>query len=193
MTEKSSSALRSTEESEREEQGDSPIPNTPPKLEQTSSERNFSLDERDFVKVAEAFGLSDFDAAVGLLEGLMKVLQPTGSRVIVANRLLAMLHEIKPRDPIESMMVTQIMAANYAAMTMARRITDSESTVLETEVATNLTTKLQRTLVALVEALHRYRSGGQQRVVVEHVHVNEGGQAVVGTIQRKGGGGEHAK
>ena len=56
----------------------------------------------------------------------------------------------------------------------------SDDSILETEVAVNLACKLQRTLVALVEALHRYRSGGQQKVVVEHVHVNEGGQAIVG-------------
>ena len=33
-----------------------------------------------------------------------------------------------------------------------------------------------------VEALHRYRGKGQQKVTVEHVHVNAGGQAIVGTV-----------
>ena len=188
MTKKSNSALRSTEESEHEEQSASPIPNTPPRLEQTSSERNYSLDERDFIKVAEAFGLRDFDAAIGLLEGVAKVFRPQGLNVDTANRLLAILHDTGPRDPIEGMIVTQMIAVNHAAMTMARRITDSENSVLETEVATNLATKLQRTFVALVEALHRYRSAGKQTVVVEHVHVHKGGQAVVGNVHSKGGG-----
>ena len=190
MVKTSNSALRSTEESEHEEKGGSPIPNTPPKLEQTSSERNFSLDERDFVKVAEAFGLSDFDAAIGLLEGVAKVFRPQGLNADTANRLLAILHDIEPRDPIEGMVATQIIAVNHAAMIMTRRIVTSDDSFLQTELAVNLACKLQRTLVALVEAQHRYRSGGQQRVVVEHVHVNEGGQAIVGTIQRKGGGGD---
>ncbi len=90
------------------------------------------------------------------------------------------------------MIATQMLGVNHAAMLMTRRIVTSDDSIVQTEVAVNLACKLQRTLVALVEALHRYRSGGQQRVVVEHVHVNEGGQAVVGTIQSKGGGGEHA-
>lgn len=192
MAKKSNSAIGSTEESEREEQGNSPIPNTPPKLEQTADEKSFCLDKRDFGKFAEVFGLTDHDAAVGLLEDLMKVLQPTGSSVMVANRILAMVHGIKPRDPIESMLVTQMVAVNHAAMTMTRRIVAADCSILETESATNLATKLQRTLVALVEALHRYRRAGKQTVVVEHVHVHKGGQAVVGNIQSKGGG-EHAK
>ncbi len=193
VTKKSSSALRTTEESEHEEQGDSPIPNTPPKLEQTADEKSFCLDKCDFVKFAEAFGLSDHDAAVGFLEGVAKVIRPQGLNVDTANRLLAILHDISPRDPIEGMIATQMIAVNHAAMIMTQRVVTSDDSFLQAELAVNLACKLQRTLVALVEALHRYRSGGQQRVVVEHVHVNEGGQAVVGTIQSKGGGGEHAK
>jgi hypothetical protein len=35
-----------------------------------------------------------------------------------------------------------------------------------------------------LEALRRYRNGGQQKVIVEHVTVNQGGQAIVGTVQQ---------
>ncbi len=34
-----------------------------------------------------------------------------------------------------------------------------------------------------VEALRRWRGGGQQHVHVERVHVSDGGQAVIGNIQ----------
>jgi hypothetical protein len=40
--------------------------------------------------------------------------------------------------------------------------------------------KLSRTYATLVEALNRHRGKGQQKVTVEHVHVHEGGQAIVG-------------
>ena len=36
----------------------------------------------------------------------------------------------------------------------------------------------------LVEVLRRLRNGGQQFVRVEHVHVNDGGQAVIGNAQK---------
>ncbi|MBO0332611.1 hypothetical protein J0X12_03235 [Sneathiella sp. CAU 1612] len=41
-----------------------------------------------------------------------------------------------------------------------------------------------------MEALNKHRGKGQQKMTVEHVHVNEGGQAIIGTVE---GGGENAK
>jgi hypothetical protein len=38
----------------------------------------------------------------------------------------------------------------------------------------------------LPEALRRLRNGGSQFVRVEHVHVNEGGQAVIGNVSSSG-------
>ena len=40
-----------------------------------------------------------------------------------------------------------------------------------------------------MEALKRYRTGGEQKVTVQHVTVNEGGQAVVGNVSQTPGGG----
>jgi hypothetical protein len=50
--------------------------------------------------------------------------------------------------------------------------------------------KLSRTHAALLEALNRHRGKGQQKVTVEHVHVHEGGQAIVGNVE---GGGMRTK
>jgi hypothetical protein len=47
--------------------------------------------------------------------------------------------------------------------------------------------KLSRTFAGQVEALKRYRTGGQQKVTVEHVTVNQGGQAIVGSVTVGGG------
>jgi hypothetical protein len=38
-----------------------------------------------------------------------------------------------------------------------------------------------------LEALQRYRGKGQQKVTVEHVHVNAGGRAIVGTVHTPAG------
>ncbi len=40
-----------------------------------------------------------------------------------------------------------------------------------------------RAFATLLDGLKRYRHGGEQRVVVQHVNVNDGGQAIVGTIE----------
>ena len=47
-----------------------------------------------------------------------------------------------------------------------------------------------RTFTAQLDSLNKHRGKGQQKVTVEHVHVNEGGQAVVGNINQGGGGNE---
>src|SRR5215470_17224900 len=48
--------------------------------------------------------------------------------------------------------------------------------------------KLSRSCAVLLEALNRHRGKGQQKVTVEHVTVNAGGQAIVGSVQAPGGG-----
>ena len=41
-----------------------------------------------------------------------------------------------------------------------------------------------RAYATQVEILRRLRNGGQQFVRVEHVHVNDGGQAVIGNVKK---------
>ena len=47
--------------------------------------------------------------------------------------------------------------------------------------------KLARTFAAQVEALKRYRSAGEQTIKVQHVTVNDGGQAIVGNVSQGAG------
>ena len=42
--------------------------------------------------------------------------------------------------------------------------------------------KLARTFAMQVEPLKRYRTGGEQKVTVQHVSVGDGGQAIVGNV-----------
>jgi hypothetical protein len=44
--------------------------------------------------------------------------------------------------------------------------------------------RLMRTYATQVEVLRRLRNGGQQFVRVEHVHVNDGGQAMIGNVKK---------
>jgi hypothetical protein len=46
------------------------------------------------------------------------------------------------------------------------------------------TARLMRAYAMQVEVLRRLRGGGQQLVCVEHVHVNDGGQALIGNVQK---------
>ena len=80
------------------------------------------------------------------------------------------------------MLATQMVATQLAALAALRRIKGSEN-VAQQDSNGNLAVKLLRTFTAQVEALQRYRGKGHQKVTVEHVNVNAGGQAIVGTVQ----------
>ena len=47
-------------------------------------------------------------------------------------------------------------------------------------------TKLARAYVAQMEALRKHRNGGKQTVTVQHVNVQDGGQAIVGNVGDRG-------
>jgi len=46
------------------------------------------------------------------------------------------------------------------------------------------TNRLARNFTAQAEALRKHRNGGKSKITVEHVTVNEGGQAIVGQVQK---------
>ena len=85
------------------------------------------------------------------------------------------------------MLAAQMGAVHVATMTAARRLNNSEY-VSQQDSAANGLNKLARTFATQVEALKRYRTGGEQKVTGEHVTVNEGGQAIVGNVQQGGRG-----
>ena len=114
-----------------------------------------------------------------------------GSKVDEANSnfLLSVVRAVQPRDELETMLAVQMGAVHAATMMMARRLNHVE-TIPQQDAADRALNKLARTYAMQMEALKRYRTGGQQRVIVEHVTVNAGGQAIVGAVAAGGGGAE---
>jgi hypothetical protein len=101
---------------------------------------------------------------------------------------LAGLIGIKPRDELEGMIAAQLVACHNASMECYRRAMLREQTFDGRHENLNQANKLSRTYSTLLETLNRHRGKGQQQVRVEHVHVHEGGQAIVGNVETKGGG-----
>jgi hypothetical protein len=48
--------------------------------------------------------------------------------------------------------------------------------------------KLARRFASQLEALKRYRTGGEQKITVQHVSVNDNAQAIVGNVSAGGEG-----
>src|SRR5215213_10755978 len=100
---------------------------------------------------------------------------------------VAGLAGIAPKDELEGMLGAQLIAAHSAAMECYRRAMIPEQPFEGWREALTQANKLSRTYAALLEALNRHRGKGHQKVTVEHVHVHQGGQAIVGAVEAGGG------
>ena len=96
---------------------------------------------------------------------------------------------IQPTGELEGMIAAQLIACHNAAMECYRRAMNSQLPARDYHL--NQANKLSRTYVTLLDSLNKHRGKGQQKVTVEHVHVHQGGQAIVGHVENQGGGVTH--
>jgi hypothetical protein len=86
------------------------------------------------------------------------------------------------------MAASQMVSLHIATMECLKRAQISGQTFDGRDMNLRHAARFTRAFTAQVEALSRYRGKGQQKVVVEHVHVHSGGQAIVGNVAPNAGG-----
>lgn len=164
-------------------------------LQQAYNERrpSFATDDVGVVQVhmpdgdtlTRLMNTETHQAASGLMCAALNALGRNGENY--RDLMAAMLAELKPRDPVESMLITQMIATHVAMTSLGQRMIDA--TVRESrESAERSMTRLSRTYLAQMDALKKHRAKAQQVVRVERVTVNEGGQAIVGAVTHGGEG-----
>jgi hypothetical protein len=138
--------------------------------------------EIKYASTMKALGAADIDFLIGLLGQIANAgsqgrkLDPMGTDFTIS-----VIKGIQPRDQIEAMLASQMAAVHMASMTLARRLAHVED-IRQQDSAERAFTRLTRTFAAQMEALKRYRTGGEQKVTVQHVTVSDGGQAIVGNV-----------
>ncbi len=138
----------------------------------------------------EMAGTKDADLMCYLVGQAADAIQRTEKpQADILNKAVAALAGIGPRDELEGMLAVQMIAVHHLAMECMKRARRSQP-IEGMNYHINCATKLLRTFTAQVETLNRYRGKGQQKVTVEHVHINKGGQAIVGAVNQMGGGGD---
>jgi hypothetical protein len=133
------------------------------------------------IALMRALGTTDFDFYSGLISQLLNASKEKEVSEGGTNFMLSVIKGIEPRDQIEAMLAAQMAAVHMASMTFARRLAHVDN-IPQQDSASNAFNKLARTFASQVEALKRYRSGGEQKMTVQHVHVAEGRQAIVGDV-----------
>jgi len=107
----------------------------------------------------------------------------------------AAINNISPQDAVEAMLASQLTAVHLASvecMSHASCAIDN----LENRIAyLNTASKLSRTFAELTKALHHHRGKGNSQqtinVIHQHIHIDDGGQAIVGgNVTSQGRGAE---
>lgn len=133
----------------------------------------------------EALGTRSVQFLNDTLDNIMRVMSPTRNVTEQQyNAALAILAAIEPENELEATLASQMVVANDCAMRSMRLMVAAEWPEHH-KMHADLANKFMRTFTGQLEALAKLRRGGEQ--IVKHVHVYEGGQAVVaGTINQGG-------
>jgi hypothetical protein len=100
------------------------------------------------------------------------------------NSALAMIEAASPRDELEGALAVQMACTHAAAMAVLAKLDSGFGTERQIAAFGSTAARLMKTFAMQMEVLRRLRNGGQQFVRVEHVHVNGGGQALIGNVKK---------
>jgi hypothetical protein len=99
--------------------------------------------------------------------------------------------DIAPADPVEGILIAQLMAANEAALAMYRKGWAQPPEYFQARTKyLQLADKAARTVMILTERLDHHRGRGQQQITVKHVTTNNvtADQAIIAESVTTGGG-----
>ena len=142
-----------------------------------------SLEDVDVNELRKSFGTADPQFQAYLLTHVVRSFEAVLNRkgydkqkyTEACNIVLSILHGIKPRDEVETMLIMQMIGVhNLAMLSLGGSIIGDQPADGRVHLV-NQSAKMLRTFTSQMEALKKYRTGGQQKVTVEHVNVNEGG------------------
>jgi len=138
----------------------------------------------DAATLLDLFKTGDERLAVALLSqagSAAELTQPDQQTFIID-----MIADFAPRDATERLLTMQ-MATTHAGMMHVASKMNNATHHEASEAYDRSFNRLARTFTTQMEALRKHRNGGQSRVTVEHVTVNEGGQVIVGNVEGRSG------
>lgn len=142
-------------------------------------------------RLSRAFATTSDDFIRGQLDTIATcLLRNTSSGKLNAkdfNAILAFVAGCGAENEMQATIAVQMALTNDAAMRALWSVG-----IMDVETCSNIANKLLRTFAALAETLNKLQRGGTQ--IVKHIHVNEGGQAIVAdTFNHTGGSGKTAE
>ena len=139
-------------------------------------------------RLKNAFGTASSAFVEASLYQLIAAARLPGSGIceIAVNASLAFIEGAKPQGEVECALVMQMACTHSAAMSVLGTFAGAHGYGRDVPLKASAAARLMRAYATQVEALRRLRNGGSQVVRVEHVHVNRGGQALIGNVRKDG-------
>ena len=136
------------------------------------------MDLLEFTATMESFGITDPRFIGPLYSQLINADGFGGEGVEFAAAVIA---GAQPKDQLMALQAAQMAVVHWATMQFMRKVADErESAKGDQQLAVNMATKLARTFSAQLDAIKRYRSGGEQKVTVQHLSM----KAIVGNVNQ---------
>ncbi len=151
---------------------------------------------RDIIREASGsrnkpWGANLLNRTLGTLADVGRSKDEEQARNELVGLTLDTLAAFAPKDPIEGMLAAQATAMHHASMECFRRAMNPEQPHEIVVRCRKDGANLARGMVDMLDALARHRGKSTKQVVrVERVVVQDGGQAIVGTVAPGRGGGE---
>ena len=100
---------------------------------------------------------------------------------------LAIVAAFAPKNEVEAALALQAACLHMTSMVMMARIGGGHGGERRLPPLAAAAAKLSRAFCTAVETHRRLRGGGEQKITVQHVTVNDGGQAIVGAVNPQTG------
>lgn len=156
-------------------------------IEANFHDTNLSADEKGFIHNAllcHATGSVSQSFGKLILEQTMSSFFRNKQHdvTLIANATHDALVAMNPADEYEGMLCSRLLALHNQYMNFMTRSCQPNQTTEGIDLNINRATKLMRLYNETLDCLNRHRRKGEQKITVQHVNVNSGGQAVIGDV-----------
>ncbi|MBA7525410.1 hypothetical protein ES705_17561 [subsurface metagenome] len=134
---------------------------------------------KQFDNVLELFKTDSMDVMMEKMDALVTAdYREDVDQVSKTTAALGKLTDLAPQDAIEVTLCCQMIILEQQFVYMTRGANNTKVNTGEAVLtARSHAMRLSREYLNHVDTLRKYRTGGEQ--IIKHVHINEGGQAVV--------------
>jgi len=142
------------------------------------------------IKLIEQTGIRDIvpDVVKAIMSPLINLIanrdgDDTGSAL---NKSITLIAASNPKNQLELMLATQLAMTHITLGKGARLLDHNYKDVQTINSLGNLYTKLSRLGIDQINTLERMKGKGQQKIIVEKVNIEAGGQAAIGVYEGVG-------